>query len=520
MGLSPANQCDPPGIPYYLPKPLLVVAKNVRHIDESKVGLTGPAPIPGGFDNQAAYADIKANVTVPNTGGESGGGLAAASMTPAALSAAVAGTAGSPSTVAEKMTPDQNYKDGITPDSFFTYQVIFVPDLTQKYGLQISGGAGEFRAAMNMVNGWMYTGMGPFYMKDSSSAQNAMATGVAAMYAGRGVSDVVDSVGGLTTAIGNLPGQESGIRTDGAQADEFSDAVRALELAQKMAPKVHRDILNYAEVYIYEPVLLPDGQTTEWRQVAEHHFDRHYFDTAESPATANQREQVMQGLLRQAMGVGESGAVEPVQPPTFDQPTTETLVLPPPTVDRLDPPSNQSFPFEKGLDLKDGLESEDNEESSKPEDAMSASATEAAVRIRSELNQQQATVRQREAAVRQRSAELQSQESAIRQQQVTLSEREAEVRIRENGQNFAMGMFNRTAGFQPPNQGDQPYTAATADVSGTPVVPNVVQMNVHEAEPPNVTRGARRSLRELFHCEPEERPTVRSQAAPQRVILP
>ncbi|MEP3929108.1 hypothetical protein, partial [Rhodopirellula bahusiensis] len=68
MGLSPANQCDPPGIPYYLPKPLLVVAKNVRHIDESKVGLTGPAPIPGGFDNQAAYADIKANVTVPNTG--------------------------------------------------------------------------------------------------------------------------------------------------------------------------------------------------------------------------------------------------------------------------------------------------------------------------------------------------------------------------------------------------------------------------------------------------------------------
>ncbi len=69
VGLSPANRCEPHGIPYYLPKPLLVVAKNVRHIDESKVGLTGPAPIPGGFDNQAAYADIKANVTVPSSSG-------------------------------------------------------------------------------------------------------------------------------------------------------------------------------------------------------------------------------------------------------------------------------------------------------------------------------------------------------------------------------------------------------------------------------------------------------------------
>ncbi len=54
---------------------------------------------------------------------------------------------------------------------------------------------------MNMVNGWMYTGMGPYYMKDSSSAQNAMATGAAAMYAGRGVSSVLDSVGNLATTI-------------------------------------------------------------------------------------------------------------------------------------------------------------------------------------------------------------------------------------------------------------------------------------------------------------------------------
>ncbi|WP_186775142.1 hypothetical protein [Allorhodopirellula solitaria] len=506
VGLSPANQCDPPGIPYYLPKPLLVVAKNVRHIDESKVGLTGPAPIPGGFDNQAAYADIKANVTVPNTGGESGGGLAAATLTPAALSGAVVGTGGNQSTVPEKMTPDQSYKDGVSPDSFFTYQVIFVPDLTQKYGLQISGGAGEFRAAMNMVNGWMYTGMGPFYMKDSSSAQNAMATGVAAMYAGRGVSDVVDSVGGLTTAIGNLPGQESGIRTDGLQADEFSSAVRALELAQEMAPKVHRDILNYAEVYIYEPVLLPDGQTTEWRQVAEHHFDRHYFDTAETPGMANQREQVMQGLFRQAMGVGK-----PAQPPTFAQPPTESSVLPPPIINRIDPPSNQFSPFDNGSDLEDQDE---------PTDANDDPATESALRIQTKWNQQLAIVSQQESAVRQHAAELQVQESAIRQQQVTLGEREAEVRIRENGQNFAMGMLNRADGFQVPSQAGKPYPIVTTDASGNPVSPTVVQMNVHEAETENVNPRPRLSLRELFHCAPADRPTVRSEVAPQRIILP
>ncbi len=37
VGLSPGNRCDPPAIPYYLPKPLLVISKNFRHIDESKV---------------------------------------------------------------------------------------------------------------------------------------------------------------------------------------------------------------------------------------------------------------------------------------------------------------------------------------------------------------------------------------------------------------------------------------------------------------------------------------------------
>ena len=41
------------------------------------------------------------------------------------------------------MTPSGRMDDGVSPDSFYTYQVMFVPDLSQKYGLQISGGPGE-----------------------------------------------------------------------------------------------------------------------------------------------------------------------------------------------------------------------------------------------------------------------------------------------------------------------------------------------------------------------------------------
>lgn len=307
VGLSPSNRCDPPGIPYYLPKPLLVVAKNVRHIDESKVGLTGPAPIPGGFDNQAAYGDIKANVTVPGT-----------TATPATggnttFTQNLDGQT-TPSThayVAEAMTPSGTLDDGIEPDSFFTYQVIFVPDLSQKYGLQITGGAGEFRAAMNMVNGWMYTGMGPFYFKDSSSAQNAMATGVASMYAGRGAADVLNEVGELTSAIGQLPrGQEGG---DYGTVEDLTRAFEAIARAAEVAPKVPETMLNYAEVYIYEPVLLPDGMTTEWRLVAEHHFDRQFFVPGDAAQAAQAKAEIvksMVGALSSSKANSPSGDVE------------------------------------------------------------------------------------------------------------------------------------------------------------------------------------------------------------------
>ena len=52
---------EPEGIPFYLPKPLLIVSKNFRNIEETKVGLTDSAPIPNFFDDQAGkYADLNA----------------------------------------------------------------------------------------------------------------------------------------------------------------------------------------------------------------------------------------------------------------------------------------------------------------------------------------------------------------------------------------------------------------------------------------------------------------------------
>ncbi len=323
IGLSPANRGEPAGIPYYLPKPLLVVAKNVRHIDESKVGLSQPAPIPGGFDNQASYADIKANVTVPGTDkrGDDAAQAGNAKVADANLVKATLAKSLEPSFVAETMTPgDKTTSDGVQPDSFYTYQIVFVPDLTQKYGLRITGGAGEIRAAMNMVNGWMYTGMGPYYMKDSSSAQNAMATGAAAMYAGRGVSSVLDSVGNLATTISKAAtGRENSLSS--AEVRELNEQINLLQTLSASTPKIPQSMLNYAEIYIYEPVA--QGGDTQWHLVAEHHFDRAYLADADTAEGRKARQEMFNILINKAASgsVPSPPSTKPPVPPTPPVPT-------------------------------------------------------------------------------------------------------------------------------------------------------------------------------------------------------
>ena len=54
--VSLTNPCEPAGIPFYLPKPLLIVSKNFRNIETVKSGLTDTAPIPEQFDDQSKYA--------------------------------------------------------------------------------------------------------------------------------------------------------------------------------------------------------------------------------------------------------------------------------------------------------------------------------------------------------------------------------------------------------------------------------------------------------------------------------
>jgi len=281
VGLSPTNRCEPEGIPYYLPKPLLVIAKNVRHIDEAKVGLTNPAPIPNAFDSQGSYADVKANVTVP----AANQGLDAVSAIPHRLPERFDDNENTLPEYGEQMTPAERLGDGLAPDCFYTYQIIFVPDLTQKYGLRVTGGAGEIRAAMNLVNGWMYTGMGPYYIKDSSTAQNMLAGGAAAMYTGRGVADVVNQIGELATLDGTLGAERSGPATNrGVPARNVIDRATALAKALQTESPVPQTMLNFAEITIYEPVLSPDGMSTEWKQIAQHSFDRQYIQSGMSEA--------------------------------------------------------------------------------------------------------------------------------------------------------------------------------------------------------------------------------------------
>lgn len=290
---SPFNQNEPPGMPFYMPKPLLVVSKNVRHIGEAKVGLTEPAPIPNAFDDQAGYADVKANVTSPGQAGGASlqavnaGGISRATGEP--FDEAVPGL---PEGWRGAMIPEGRVQDGhsLNPDSFYTYQVIFVPDLSQKYGLNIKGNPGEVRAAMNLVNGWMYTGMGPYYLKDSSKAQNIMAVGVASLFVGRGASDVLDSVTGLAKVAGGAGRKERAA----VDSDEFVDRVAHLAKVIQSQTLTPQEMLNYAEVTIYEPTLAPDG-SMQWCLLASHNFSRQYF----SPDMDESHSKLLHGLLDQ-----------------------------------------------------------------------------------------------------------------------------------------------------------------------------------------------------------------------------
>jgi hypothetical protein len=268
---SLSNPCEPEGIPFYLPKPLLVITKNFRSIEDNGYGQLGAAPIPNSFDNQAQYADVKANISssvAPSTSStKSDSGSGPSTGQSGALT--TAGGSAVSGAVAASVVPPGSFKDGVTPDTYFTYHIVLVPDLTQKYAFKIKGGPGEFRAAMNLVNGWMFTGLGPFYLKDSSTAQNILATGGAITLGGRGVADVVNSLRDLSKGA-------AGTQQKGAFDSQLAGQVNNIRLMMDekgLRPQAF-DLKAFAEIYVYEPHL-QDGQM-EWRPIPlqKNVFDR------------------------------------------------------------------------------------------------------------------------------------------------------------------------------------------------------------------------------------------------------
>ncbi|GAA4457414.1 hypothetical protein GCM10023156_34190 [Novipirellula rosea] len=291
---SPANRCEAPGIPFYLPKPLLVISKNFYHVEDAKIGLTGSAPIPTSFDNQANYAklDLTGNFSRSGSSSMQGGGATAADNPNGEQ---FDGVAHNPTLHSDEIPsgPDSKslVKDGLGPHMFFTYEIVFVPDLTQKYTLEINGGPGEIRAAMNLVNGWQFTGLGPYYMKDSSTAQNIMAQGAAMNLGLGGASDVINSVANLKSLAGSGgPVGASDVAAlaeamDRAQKDEVFD-VSQFPMDQWGTKTVfHADgsteivkvpptIENYAEISVYEASL--EGGRMVWSPIAEKQYDREF----------------------------------------------------------------------------------------------------------------------------------------------------------------------------------------------------------------------------------------------------
>ncbi|WP_144058010.1 hypothetical protein, partial [Novipirellula maiorica] len=290
---SPANRCEAPGIPFYLPKPLLVVSKNFYHVEDAKVGLTGSAPIPTSFDDQANYAklDLTGNFSRSGSSSMDASGATASDTDGAQFD----GVAHNPTLHSDEIPSGPESKelvnDGLGPNMFFTYEIVFVPDLTQKYTLEINGGPGEIRAAMNLVNGWQFTGLGPYYMKDSSTAQNIMAQGAAMNLGLGGASDVINSVANLKSLAGTGgPVGASDVAAlaaamDRAQDEEVFDVSQfpmdqwgtktvfhpdgSTEIV-KVPPKIE----NYAEISVYEASL--EGGRMVWTPIAEKQYDREF----------------------------------------------------------------------------------------------------------------------------------------------------------------------------------------------------------------------------------------------------
>ncbi len=285
------NPCDgdkcgkEAGIPFYLPKPLLIVSKNFRNIESATVGLTDTAPIPVGYDDQSKYADVNART---NFNGLNGAAVSGAGVTEGTSPGLNTGnsmkSAPTLHSLGAPLAPGKAPSDGLAPDTFYTYQIVFVPDMTQKYGLKIRGGPGEIRAAMNLVNGWQFTGIGPFYMKDSSTAQDILASGISTRLGGQAAADVLNASADLAKVLGTRQGGSVG--AEDAAVQRLSETISELPLNR--APMT---LVDFAEIHVYEPHLTQEG-LMEWCEIVHLQMNRDYLgaktickEMASKPAT-------------------------------------------------------------------------------------------------------------------------------------------------------------------------------------------------------------------------------------------
>jgi hypothetical protein len=141
--------------------------------------------------------------------------------------------------------------------------------MSQKYALKVKGGPGEMRAMMNLVNGWQFTGIGPFYMKDSATAQNILSSGISARLGGQAAADIMNAAADLAKAAAGFT-TSGGVDSSHPAVVKMSSTLAALPLG--MCPQ---KIDNFAEIHVYEPHLTPEGRM-EWNEIVNLSKSREY----------------------------------------------------------------------------------------------------------------------------------------------------------------------------------------------------------------------------------------------------
>lgn len=117
------------GIPYYLPKPYLLITRNFESI----------------YTNEDVVPD--------NTASKSSNSTSTTTSTP---------------TVKQNDPPDRDV---------FSYQIIYLPDTSEKYGIKISRGTGTFSSKISIVDGWKFVGIN--LETDSKTAETIKGIGQA-----------------------------------------------------------------------------------------------------------------------------------------------------------------------------------------------------------------------------------------------------------------------------------------------------------------------------------------------------